>query len=142
MKCKDMMVRKALLPVLEHPLDDQCRSHNPNMHCFKGGDSRTNEQPGLAAMHTIWMREHNRLVKKLNELNPHWADERLFHGMLSSRISIQKFLFDTKSFHSAEARKIVGAQMQHITYNEFLPLILGIRLHLQSCASLLIRVMI
>ncbi len=47
MKCKDMSFRKALLPVLEKPLDDQCRSHNPNMHCFKGGDSRTNEQPGL-----------------------------------------------------------------------------------------------
>ena len=49
MKCKDMSFRKALLPVLEKPLDDQCRSHNPNMHCFKGGDSRTNEQPGLFA---------------------------------------------------------------------------------------------
>ena len=32
-------------------------------------------------MHTAWMREHNRLVRKLTELNPHWNDERLFHGM-------------------------------------------------------------
>ena len=46
MKCREMMFRKALLPILESPLDDQCRSHSPNMHCFKGGDSRTNEQPG------------------------------------------------------------------------------------------------
>ena len=46
MKCKDMMFRKALLPILEKPLDDQCRSTSHNMHCFKGGDSRTNEQPG------------------------------------------------------------------------------------------------
>jgi hypothetical protein len=122
-----MMFRKALLPILESPLDDQCRSHSPNMHCFKGGDSRTNEQPGnycavfitltadvlfnlcipscplnklahtnngvlklslhdmfetgLSSMHTAWMREHNRLVRKLAELNPHWNDERLFHGM-------------------------------------------------------------
>jgi peroxidase len=36
---------------------------------------------GLSSMHTAWMREHNRLVRKLAELNPHWNDERLFHGM-------------------------------------------------------------
>jgi peroxidase len=50
-----MMFRKALLPILESPLDDQCRSHSPNMHCFKGGDSRTNEQPGklLCGLHYI-----------------------------------------------------------------------------------------
>jgi hypothetical protein len=46
MKCREMMFRKALLPILESPLNDECRSHSPNMHCFKGGDSRTNEQPG------------------------------------------------------------------------------------------------
>lgn len=46
MKCREMMFRKALLPVLEKPFNDECRSHSPNMHCFKGGDSRTNEQPG------------------------------------------------------------------------------------------------
>lgn len=32
-------------------------------------------------MHTAWMREHNRLVRQLAELNHHWNDERLFHGM-------------------------------------------------------------
>ena len=47
MKCNEMMFRKALLPVLERPFSDECRTHSPNMHCFKGGDSRTNEQPGI-----------------------------------------------------------------------------------------------
>jgi len=71
--------------------------------CFKAGDSRSNEQPGLTAYHTVWMREHNRLAVELKYLNPHWNDEKLYQ----------------------EAKKILTAEMQHITYNEWLPIVLG-----------------
>lgn len=67
------------------------------------GDGRASEQPALTAIHTIFMREHNRLADNLRHLNPHWEDERIFQ----------------------QARKILVGKYQHILYNEFLPRILG-----------------
>jgi hypothetical protein len=73
------------------------------VNLFAAGDARANENAGLASLHTLFMREHNRLVDELSVANPTWSHEELYQ----------------------RARKIVGAQMQVITYQEFLPALLG-----------------
>ena len=71
--------------------------------CYLAGDLRVNEQTGLTVMHTVWVREHNRIAMALKNINPHWGEEKLFQ----------------------EARQIVGAQIQKITYKDYLPLLIG-----------------
>lgn len=70
---------------------------------FLTGEIRVNEQLVLTCMHTLMAREHNRIAHGLAQINPHWDDETLYQ----------------------ESRRIVIAEIQQITYNEFLPIILG-----------------
>ena len=72
--------------------------------CYQTGDVRTNQNPGLAILQIILMREHNRIADVLQHLNSHWSDELTFQ----------------------EARRINIAQYQQISYYEWLPIFLGI----------------
>lgn len=92
-RAKDLLPQSAT-----HP---ECKSLSG--FCFIGGDGRASEQPALTVMHTMWVREHNRIMDGLRRVNPHWDAEKLYQ----------------------ETRRVVSAMLQHITYNEFLPRILG-----------------
>ncbi|XP_074198835.1 myeloperoxidase isoform X3 [Camelus bactrianus] len=95
---------RALLP-FDTLHNDPCllTNRSAQIPCFLAGDSRSSEMPELTSMHTLLLREHNRLATKLKRLNPRWDGERLYQ----------------------EARKIVGAMVQIITYRDYLPLVLG-----------------
>ena len=99
----DKFRMKHLLPLkLEEP-DEGCIRPSDDVYCFLSGDPRVNEQTVLAMLHTIFAREHNRIADELSKVNPHWSDETLFQ----------------------ETKAIIAALQQQITYNEFLPMVLG-----------------
>ena len=74
-----------------------------NPRLYLAGDVRCNEQVSLIAMHTLWVREHN-----------HWADEVLAANPGFSGDEVYEY-----------AKAIVTGIIQSITYNEFLPILLG-----------------
>ena len=65
---------------------------------FAAGDDRAAENPVLTSLHTLFVREHNRICDSLIRLGMR-NDEQMYQI----------------------ARKIVGAEIEAITYQEFLP---------------------
>src|SRR5262249_42992403 len=70
---------------------------------FMAGDVRVNENIELTSLHTLFVREHNRIANALRAGNPSLSDELTYQL----------------------ARRQVGAEIQSITYNEWIPAILG-----------------
>ena len=70
---------------------------------FQAGDVRVNENPGLTALQTLFVREHNYQAGRIAAANPKLSDEAIFQA----------------------ARSIVIAEIQAVTYNEWLPSLMG-----------------
>jgi hypothetical protein len=75
----------------------------PSPSLFLAGDVRANEQVGLTALHTLFVREHNFLADMIREYAPELSGDEVYEA----------------------ARAVVGAEMQVITYHEFIPALLG-----------------
>jgi hypothetical protein len=67
------------------------------------GDVRASENVGLTAIQTLFVREHNRLADEISVADPEASDEEVYQ----------------------RARLVVIGLIQSITYNEFLPALLG-----------------
>lgn len=70
---------------------------------FQAGDIRANENPGLISLQTLFVREHNLQASRIASSNAKLTDEQIYQ----------------------QARSIVAAEIQAITYNEWLPSLLG-----------------
>jgi len=78
------------------------RNPNSTNEVF-AGDIRASEHAMLTTMHTLWVREHNRVAREIRDLVPVWSDNDIYW----------------------KARQIVVATYQHILYNEALPALFG-----------------
>lgn len=92
-----------LLPFADESFDNANPSRQDPSSLYAAGDIRANENSALAAMHTLFVREHNRLARELAIAHPQWSDDQLYN----------------------RARQLNIAQYQAIVYNEYLPAILG-----------------
>ncbi|MCX7399070.1 MAG: peroxidase [Planctomycetales bacterium] len=70
---------------------------------FEAGDIRANENPGLISLQTLFVREHNLQASRIAASNAKLTDEQVYQ----------------------QARSIIAAEIQAITYNEWLPSLLG-----------------
>lgn len=75
----------------------------PDSELFAAGDVRVNENIELTSLHTLFMREHNRIADRVQQLHPTYSDETIYQ----------------------QARAWVIAELEAITYNEWLPTLLG-----------------
>jgi len=99
-----LLLESSIYPNLLPTIDEVVGYNDPaRKGLFVAGDIRVNIMPELTVIHTIWMREHNRIAREIVALKPAWGDERIYQ----------------------EARRIVSAEMENIVYNEFLPALLG-----------------
>ncbi len=70
---------------------------------FAAGDPRAAENPDLTAITALFFREHNYQVDQLQKEHPDWSGDQLYQT----------------------ARAIVTAEIQNITFTEFLPRLIG-----------------
>ena len=75
----------------------------PEDTLFAAGDVRANENVELTNITTLFVREHNNQASLLAKQHPTWTDQQLYNG----------------------ARQIVIGEIQSITYNEWLPALMG-----------------
>jgi peroxidase len=75
----------------------------PDTELFLAGDIRANENVELTAMQTLFVREHNRIATDMARSQPSLTDEQIYQ----------------------RTRAIVIAELQAITYNQWLPALVG-----------------
>ncbi len=94
-----------LLPYNVEGLENDDNKAPDRQRFFLAGDLRVNENAVLTSLHTLFVREHNRVCLDIVTCDPALAGD-------------DEFIYQ-------QARKYVGGIIQSITFNEFLPTLLG-----------------
>ena len=78
---------KMMMPTTK--TNKECKAESGK--CFVAGDIRASEQPALAAMHTIFLREHNRMVDEMARVSQHW-NKNMSYGQGSAQLTSSSHL--------------------------------------------------
>lgn len=100
---KDGLLKSGMgymLPMNDGTMDN---AGDAGTNVYVSGDVRANENVALLSMHTLLFRNHNWWAKKIKLYSPSMSDEEIYQ----------------------RARMMNEFEVQSITYNEFLPLLLG-----------------
>ena len=84
---------KMMMPTTK--TNKECKAESGK--CFVAGDIRASEQPALAAMHTIFLREHNRMVDEMARVSQHW-NENMSYGQGSVKLHSSSLCYVILSF--------------------------------------------
>ncbi len=96
---------RALMPFNSFGLPNASNPGQDPTSMYMAGDVRSNENLALSSLHTLWVREHN-----------YWANQ-IRHTHTGATLTGDEIY--------QRARLMVIAEIQSITYNEFLPALLG-----------------
>ena len=96
---------KVMMPYNTFGLPNASNPGQDPTSMYFAGDVRSNENLALASLHTLWVREHN------------WWANQIRHTRTGATLSDEQIY--------QRARAIVIGEIQAITYNEFLPALLG-----------------
>ena len=81
------------------------------------GDIRASEQPALLSMHTLFVKEHNRVCDEI------WKKSAIKDWYTLGKRGCVRDKCDELIYQNA--RRIVTAEWQNIIYQEYLPIVLG-----------------
>ena len=76
---------------------------SPEKQLYLSGDVRANENTGLTVLHNLFSMEHNYWADRIGQVHTDWTDEEIFQA----------------------ARSIVEYEIQKITYDDWLPHLIG-----------------
>ncbi|CAB0013960.1 unnamed protein product [Nesidiocoris tenuis] len=89
-------------PLFNQPVPHALRTLSPE-RLFLLGDPRSNQNPALLAFSILWFRWHNKLAERIQNENPDWPDEEIFHRarrLLVAQLQVPKVMKLVKLRHN------------------------------------------
>lgn len=100
------MLKTSAGNMLPYNVNNLFNAPTSDTRFYLAGDHRANEHPVLTSLHTLFVREHNRLAQELNATFPDWNDDQLYNmSRMINWSQFQKIVFE-EWFPAMTGRKL------------------------------------